>query len=108
MSEKKLIYRPVSKICKNGICHGCCSVYEDGTRKLISKWSCCMYATDDPFWKDPKDVDFKIKTRAQKNRMARAKQKDVLKYLTTEIDSETQVKNGLEMNDYYVQFATAW
>ena len=102
MSEKKIIYKPVSKICKNGKYHGCWSVYEDGTRKLISKWSRCMYATDDPFWKDPKDVDFKIKTRAQKNRMARAKQ-----YLTTEIDSETQVKNGLEMNGYYVQFTTA-
>ena len=81
---------------------------EDSTRKLISKNARCIYATDNPFWKEPKDVDFKIKTRSQKNKMARAKQKDVLEYLCTEKDAETQNLFELKPNDYIVQFVMAW
>ena len=108
MTEKKIIYKPVSKCCNNGKYHGCWSIYEDGTRKFISKKARCIYATDDPFWKEPKDVDFKIKTRSQKNKMARATRKDVLEYLTTEKDTEVQNELELKPDDYIVQFVTAW
>ena len=65
MSGPKYIYKPISKLCENGKYHGCYSVCEDGTRMLLSKGKYCYYATDDPFWKHAKDVDFKVETRSQ-------------------------------------------
>ena len=61
------IYKPFSKIAKEGMYHGCWSIYEDGTRKLISKCCKCNYQTNDPFWKKAKEVDFSVKTRGQKS-----------------------------------------
>ena len=104
----KTIYKPVSKCCKNGKYHGCWSIYEDGTRMLISKNAICKYATDDSFWKEPKDVDFKIKTRAQKKKMSKPLIKDVVKYLTTEIGDEDQKLFEIKPDDYIVNFITAW
>ena len=80
------IYKPVSKLCENGKYHGCWSIYEDGTRMIISKNMLCKYPTDDPFWKKPKDVDFKIKTRAQKRKMRKPNRYDVLKYFALKTD----------------------
>ena len=105
---EKIIYKPVSKCCKNGIYHGCWSIYEDGTRMLVSKNASCTYATDDPFWKEPKDVDFRIKTRAQKRKMNKPAMKDVVKYLTTEIGDEDQKNFKIRPDDDLVYFLTAW
>ena len=108
MTEKKIIYKPVSTRCKNGKYHGCWSIYENGTRMLINKNARCMYATDDPFWKEPKDVDFKVKTKSQKNKMARPTKEAVLKYLTNEIDVEVQNDFEIKPDDDLVKFMTAW
>ena len=105
---EKIIYKPVSKCCKNGKYHGCWSIYEDGTRMLISNNARCKYATDNPFWKEPRDVDFKIKTRAQKRKMNKPAMKDVVKYLTKEIGDEDQKHFKIRPNDYLVNFLTAW
>ena len=52
-----------SKINKNGLYHGCYGVNEDGNVKYV-------------------DVNFKVKTRAQKEKSKRAKTDDILKYFT--------------------------
>ena len=70
---------------------------------LINKNARCIYVTDDPFWKEPKDVDFKIKTRSQKNKMARP-----TKYLTNEIDAEVQNDFEIKPDDDLVKWMTAW
>ena len=75
-------YMTLSKCVKKGKYHGCFYVNGDGTRKLIEKKDNCWYKTDDPFWKLPKHSDFKIMTRSQKNKQAKAKVKDVVKYLS--------------------------
>ena len=44
------IFKPHSKLCENGLYHGCYGVYKDGTRKLITgNCSRCKYRTNDPF-----------------------------------------------------------
>ena len=75
-------YMTLSKSVPKGKYHGCFYINEDGTRKLIDKKDKCWYATNDPFWKLPKHCDFKIMTRSQKNKQAKAKVKDVVKYLS--------------------------
>ena len=75
-------YMALSKSVPKGKYHGCFYINEDGTRKLIDKKGKCWYATNDPFWKLPKHCDFKIMTRYQKNKQAKAKVKDVVKYLS--------------------------
>ena len=105
---EKTIYKPVSKCCKNGKYHDCWSIYEDGTRMVISKNARCKYVTDDPFWKEPRDVDFKIKTRGQKRKMNKPVMKDVVKYLTKEIGDEDQKHFEIRPNDVLVNFLTAW
>ena len=61
MTEKKVIYKPVSKRCENGKYHGCWSIYEDSTRKLITKNVRCIYASDDHFGKSQKTLTLKLK-----------------------------------------------
>ena len=75
-------YMTLSKCVQKGKYHGCFYINEDGTRKLIDKKDKCWYATDDPFWKLSKHSDFKIMTRSQKNKQAKAKVKDAVKYLS--------------------------
>ena len=75
-------YMTLSKSVPKGKYHGCFYINEDGTRKLIDKKDKCWYATNDPFWKLPKHCDFKSMTRSQKNKQAKAKVKDVVKYLS--------------------------
>ena len=99
MSKKKIIYKTLSRCSEDGIYHGCWSVYEDGTRKFISKGRGCYFATNDPFWKEPKDADFKIKIRAQKKRTPIAKQKDGVEYLTTEVDEDENPVDALKLTD---------
>ena len=65
-------YMTLSKSVPKGKYHGCFYIFEDGTRKLIDKKDKCWYATN----------DFKILTRSQKNKQAKAKVKDVVKYLS--------------------------
>ena len=62
--------------------HGCFYVNADGTRKLIDEKDNCWYKTEDPFWKLAKHADFKVMTHSQKNKQAKAKVKDVVKYLS--------------------------
>ena len=57
--SKITIYKPLSKMCKDGKYHGCWSIYEDGTRMLISKNHYCKYSTNDPFWKIQKTLTLK-------------------------------------------------
>ena len=80
--SKITIYKPPSKICRDGKYHSCWAIYEDGTRQLITKGRKCKFPTDDPFWKHAKDVDFKIKTRAQKAKLEKAKMKEAVKYFS--------------------------
>ena len=77
-------------------------------RYKINKNARCIYATHDPFWKEPKDVDFKVKTRPQKNKLARPTKEAVLKYLTNEIDVEVQNDFEIKPDDDLVKFMTAW
>ena len=102
------IYRPVSKICKEGKYHGCWSIYEDGTRMLIGKNMLCKYPTNDPFWKKPKDVDFKSKTRLQKRKMRKPNKYDVLKYYAVKTDDSLKIEFEINMNDELVNLVTAW
>ena len=101
------IYKPVSKICKNGKYHGCWSIYDDSTRQIIGKNMLCRYPTDDPFWKKPEDVDFKIKTRAQKRKMSKPNKNDVLKYYALETDDYLQKQIEININDEIVNFVIA-
>ena len=104
--SKITIYKPLSKLCKNGKYHGCWAIYEDGTRKLIRKGHKCKFPTDDPFWKHPKDVEYKVKTRAQKNKLEKPKMKDVVKYFSKEVDKTEQSLFEIQPNDYDVYHMT--
>ena len=107
--SKITIYKPASKLCRDGKYHGCWTIYEDGTRKLITKGLKCKFPTDDPYWKQPKDVDFKIKTRAQKAKLERAKMKEVVKYFSKEVDKTEQTLFEMQPNDYDAYHMTvAW
>ena len=75
-------YMTLSKSVPNGKYNGCFNINEDGTRKLIDKKDKCWYSTNDPFWKLPKHCDFKIMTRSQKYKQAKAKVKNVIEYLS--------------------------
>ena len=106
---KITIYKPSSKLCRNGKYHGCWSIYEDGTRKIIAKGQKCNYPTDDPFWKQAKDVDFKIKTRAQKAKLKKAKMKEVVKYFSKEVDKTEQTLFEMQPDNYDVYYMiVAW
>ena len=99
--SKITIYKPPSKLCRDGKYHGCWAIYEDGTRKLITKGLKCKFPTDDPYWKQPKDVDFKTKTRAQKKtKLERPTMKDVVKYFSKEVDRTEQTLFEMQPNDY--------
>ena len=106
-TEKIIIYKPISKICEGGKYHGCWSIYEDGTRILISKEHFCKYPTNDPFWKKAKEVDFKVKTRAQKTKMGKPAMKDVIKYFSKEVDKTEQTLFKMKPLDYIANFVTA-
>ena len=95
------MYKPLCTCSEDGKYHGCWTVYEDRTRKFISKGRECYFATNDPFWKDPKGVDFKIKTRAKKKQKNTpiAKQKDVIEYLTIEVDENQDPVDMLKLTD---------
>ena len=102
------IYKPLSKIVKGGQYHGCWSICEDGTRRLISgKCNICNYPTNDPFWKDPKDVDFSVKTRSQKSKLKRAKMSEVVKYFTKTVEKTENALFEIQPMDYEVNFMTA-
>ena len=104
--SKITVYKPFSKMCKNGKYYGCWSIYEDGTRKLIAKEHKCNFSTNDPFWKHPKDVDFKVKTRAQKNKLQKAKMKDVVKYFSTEVDKTEDSLFEIQLDDVDIYHMT--
>ena len=61
--------------------HRCFYVNADGTRKLIDEKDNCWYKTDDPFWKLAKHTRFKVMTRSQKNKQAKANVNNVIRYL---------------------------
>ena len=92
------IYKPHSKYSKNGLCHGCYTVYKNGCRMLITgKCSKCRFSTNDPFWKKVEDVDFKILTRAQKKKLEIANKKDVFNYFIKTV--EKNVYNEYEIQE---------
>ena len=49
----------------NKIYHGCGLAFEDGTVPLMQASFGCRYPTANPFWKDPVDVENRVKTRSQ-------------------------------------------
>ena len=101
------IYKPQSKAAKNGAYHGCWSICEDGTRRLINgKCSICRYPTNDPFWKDPKDVNFSIKTRSQKAKLKKPVFEDVVKYFTKTVEKTEDSLYEIMPNDFEVNFMT--
>ena len=107
--SKITIYKPPSKLCRDGKYHGCWAIYEDGTRQLITKGCKCKFPTDDPFWKEAKDVGFKIKTRAQKTKLEKAKVKDAIKYFSKEVDKTEQALFEMRPDDHDVYNMTvAW
>ena len=75
-------YKPLSIAVKNGKYHGCFNVYEDRTEPLIKKGEKCYLTANDPFWKNIKDVDFKVETRSQKDKNPIVKREYIIKYLT--------------------------
>ena len=104
--SKITIYKPPSK---DGKYHCCWAIYEDGTRQLITKRRKCKFPTDDPFWKHAKDVDFKIKIRAQKAKVEKAKMKDAVKYFSKEVDKTEQNLFEMRPDDHDVYNMTvAW
>ena len=105
--SKITIYKPLSKMCKDGKYQGCWSIYEDGTRMLITTNHYCKYATNDPFWKNPKDVDFKVKTRAQKKKLVKPKMREVIKYFSKEVDKTEESLFELKPLDEEVHYITA-
>ena len=107
--SKITIYKLTSKLCKDGKYHGCWAIYKDATRQLITKKHKCKFPTDDPFWKQAKEVDFKIKTGAQKAKLEKAKMKDVVKYFSKELDKTEETLFEMRPNDYGVYYMTvAW
>ena len=65
---------------KRRLYHGCSTVYKDGTRMLIMKRQDCVFSTNYPFWKLPKDVDSKVETRSMLKRKKLALLKCILDY----------------------------
>ena len=111
--EKKIskitIYKLPSKLYRDGKYHGCWGIYEDGTRKLITKGCKCKFPTDDLFWKEAKDVDFKIKTRAKKAKLENAKMKEALKYFCKEVDKTEKTLFEMRPDHNNVYYMTvAW
>ena len=104
--SKITIYKPPSKLCRDGKYHCCWAIYEDGTRKIITKGHKCKFPTDDLYWKQPKDVDFKIKTRAQKAKLERPTMKEIVKYFSKEVDKTEQTLFEMRPNDYDVYHMT--
>ena len=101
------IYKPLSKVAKNGLYHGCWGICEDGTRRLITgNCSICRYPTNDPFWMDPKDVNFSIKTRSQKSKLKRPKFDEVIKYFTKTVEKTEDALFEIKPTDYEVQYMT--
>ena len=101
------IYKPHSKMAKNGLYHGCYGVYKDGTRKLITgKCSKCRYPTNDPFWMKAEEVNFKVKTRAQKEKLEKANQSEVLKYFTKTVDKSKYSDFEVKSSDYEARCMT--
>ena len=47
------------------IYHGCDGGYIDGTRILQESNDSCSWPTRNPFWKQPKDIHTRVKTRTQ-------------------------------------------
>ena len=107
--SKITIYKLPSKLCRDGKYHGCWGIYEDGTRQLKTKGRKCKFPTDNPFWKQAKDVDFKIKTRAQKAKLEKAKMKEVVKYFSKEVDKTEQTLFEMRADDHDVYYMiVAW
>ena len=83
------IFKPHSKLCENGLYHGCYGVYKDGTRKLITgNCSRCKYPTNDPFWMKAEEVNFKVRTRVQKEKLEMTDKDKVLKYFTKTVNKD--------------------
>ena len=69
----------------------------------------CRYPTDNPFWKKPKDIDFKIKTRSQKRKMKKSNRYEVLKYYSVENNDNLKTQElESNMNDEIINYVTAW
>ena len=100
------IYKPLSKIASNGNYHGCWQIYEDRTRRLITECSKCRYPTNNPFWMDPKDVKFSIKTRSQKAKLQKPKYDEVIKYFTKTVEKTESAMFEVKPTDYEVQYMT--
>ena len=94
------IFKPHSKYCKKGLYHGCYGVYKDGTRMLITgKCSKCKYPTNDPFWKKVEEVNFKVKTRAQKNKLEMADKKEVFNYFIKTVEENIYNEFEIQKDD---------
>ena len=66
MSEKKVIYKPLGRCSEDGIYHGCWTVYEDGTRKFISKGRGVILLQTILFGKSQKTLTLKLKQELKK------------------------------------------
>ena len=60
-------FQPLSVCEHKGKYHGSWTVFKDGKRPLIhyDLGEECFFSTNDPFWKRPQDVEFKVHTIAQ-------------------------------------------
>ena len=99
------IYKPYSKLVKNGLYHGCWGIFEDETRKLITECSNCRYPTNDPFWMKAEDINFSIKTRSQKAKLKKPKYDEVIKYFTRKVEKVNALYE-IKTTDYEVQYMT--
>ena len=101
------IFKPHSKFYKNGLYHGCYGVYKDGTRKLITgKCSKCRYPTNDPFWMKAEEVNFKIKTRAQKEKLEMADKNEVFNYFIKTVNKNIYNEFEIQAKDYEARCMT--
>ena len=101
------IFKPHSKFYKNGLYHGCYGVYKDGTRKLITgKCSKCRYPTNDPFWMKAEEVNIKIKTRAQKEKLEMADKNEVFHYFIKTVDKNIYNEFEIQAKDYEARCMT--
>ena len=75
-------YQPISVCNHNGRYHDCWTVFKDGTHCLINYDLGEKYVllTNDPLWKRPEDVDFKIQTMTQETNKRLATQKYIKYY----------------------------
>ena len=82
----------------NRIYHGCGLAFEDGAGPLIKASLGCCYPTANPFWKDPEDVENRVKTKSQLRKTPIVKES----YITEYLNQRRNIKNKKVNNNLII------